>query len=480
MSEHTLPEDCSRWPANPFDLLGVAPGVSERDLRRAYARLIRAYKPEHSPEQFRRIREAYETVRSYAAFYTTFEAPADPPAPPDEDRQVAPSLSGVPESDDPAAPVEDRAPVPLPRTLDEELDEAWEWAVAGDEARAYARLLELRDAHPGRPETYLRLYCLLGLAPELDGRRKPCDFLAECLRESGGGGPCHEPYRLEIEDDPAEALTGRFVALLEATTQPGLLATFVEWRWRAAAGRGRFDVIGNDVPGLRARLAFDAEEVWLRLLAFAAGQLAWIPARPDAFGLAECLREIGTHQHLQLSSADVFDRLEFLERVAAGWHSLVKCGAVPADLLGLLSRFWARPFPEVRPAVMGLLAAIDQEKMEWLCYLDALQVYPALLALFGEILDSHQWTLDREDDDRDPDELAESARQFLEEFGGVRYGGGLRTRLLAFCLRERIDPEVVARVAIAETVPLPDARRDKLVNDWPLRHLYRACTLSGG
>ena len=41
MSESALPEDLSLWPDSPFQLLGVTPGASERDLRRAYTRLIR-------------------------------------------------------------------------------------------------------------------------------------------------------------------------------------------------------------------------------------------------------------------------------------------------------------------------------------------------------------------------------------------------------------------------------------------------------
>jgi hypothetical protein len=151
---------------------------------------------------------------------------------------------------------------------------------------------------------------------------------------------------------------------------------------------------------------------------------------------------------------------------------------VPADLLGLLSRFWARPFPEVRPAVMALLAAIDEARGAWLGHLDALEAAsPPLLALFGQMLDSYQWSLDLEDDDRDPDDLTALARHFLEEHGGFRYGAVLRPRLLNFCLRERVEPDVVAQVALAGTVVLPEARLDKLVNDWPLRHLYRACTL---
>ena len=45
--------------------------VLPRDLKRAYTRLIRAYKPEQHPEQFRRIREAYETALRYVEWYAT-------------------------------------------------------------------------------------------------------------------------------------------------------------------------------------------------------------------------------------------------------------------------------------------------------------------------------------------------------------------------------------------------------------------------
>src|SRR5437764_570636 len=69
VSEPSLPDDPARWPDDPYELLGVPRDVSPRDLRRAYTRLIRAYKPEHFPEQFRRIRAAYETVLRLAEFF---------------------------------------------------------------------------------------------------------------------------------------------------------------------------------------------------------------------------------------------------------------------------------------------------------------------------------------------------------------------------------------------------------------------------
>ncbi len=476
MSEHTLPEDFSRWPGNPFALLGVRPGASERDLRRAYARLIRVFKPEQYPEQFRRIREAYEEARRYASFFGTPEETADPPAPVPESPPPRPMPAPL-ESGDPEAPAADRpSPLPRPRSLEEELDEAWDQAADGDEARAYARLLDLHDRHPERPDICLRLHALLGVAPELDSRRTACDFLARGLRQAGGGA-CHELYRREIEDNPAEALTGRFAELLQATTRPGLLSTFVQWRWSAAGRLKRFEAIGEDLPGLRARLAAEDEELWLRLLASAADQLAWAPAPTISVGLAECLHEASRHEHLQLRCPDVFDRLEHLERIAAGWQALVNKGNVPADLLELLSRFWTRPFAEVRRSAITLLTAVAAAPDAWLAHLDRLnEGSPQLLSLFGDVLTSYEETLDPHTDDRDPEDLAVLARHFLEEHGGRRYPA-LRPRLLAFCLREWIGPDAVARVALSRTVVLPEGRLNKLVNDWPLRHVWRACTL---
>jgi hypothetical protein len=69
------------------------------------------------------------------------------------------------------------------------------------------------------------------------------------------------------------------------------------------------------------------------------------------------------------------------------------------------------------------------------------------------------------------------ARHFLEENHAFGYSA-LRPWLLTFCLREMINPEILARVALSVPVGLPDHRIEKLVNDWPLRHVYRACTLA--
>src|SRR4051812_18089872 len=69
MTPPELPEDSSQWPGDPFALLGLARGAAAIEIKRAYTRLIKKYKPEHPPDEFRRIREAYEACTAQSQWF---------------------------------------------------------------------------------------------------------------------------------------------------------------------------------------------------------------------------------------------------------------------------------------------------------------------------------------------------------------------------------------------------------------------------
>ncbi|MCG8649993.1 MAG: J domain-containing protein [Pirellulales bacterium] len=58
------PCDWSRLPDDPLGFFGLKPGFDRKDLKRAYGRLIRQYRPETHPRQFQQIRQAYEQLES--------------------------------------------------------------------------------------------------------------------------------------------------------------------------------------------------------------------------------------------------------------------------------------------------------------------------------------------------------------------------------------------------------------------------------
>ena len=49
---------------SPWETLGLEPGAQKRDIKRAYAALIKVHRPDDSPEEFQRIHQAYKAALS--------------------------------------------------------------------------------------------------------------------------------------------------------------------------------------------------------------------------------------------------------------------------------------------------------------------------------------------------------------------------------------------------------------------------------
>lgn len=52
--------------ADPHQILGVARGADEAEIRRRYLELVRLHSPEREPERFAEIRRAYDELRDPA------------------------------------------------------------------------------------------------------------------------------------------------------------------------------------------------------------------------------------------------------------------------------------------------------------------------------------------------------------------------------------------------------------------------------
>ena len=48
---------------NPYQVMGLASTATEPEIRRTYFKLVREHPPERDPDQFKRIRTAYEILR---------------------------------------------------------------------------------------------------------------------------------------------------------------------------------------------------------------------------------------------------------------------------------------------------------------------------------------------------------------------------------------------------------------------------------
>lgn len=508
MSEHALPEDLRQWPADPYRLLGVTHGVGPRDLKRAYTRLIRTFKPEQFPEHFRRIREAYENV---LRFVEIFGAPDIAPEPSKGGTQAREESVAAPQTNEPqrdeigqekeekdesvdlpvmrqglngdAPPAMERLHSPneecstaKPPARPERDDPAslWQLAVDGHDAAAYCRLRVLDQRQPGRAEVCLPLYWLLVLNPALEPQRAPADWLVHGLLHNGLGGPLRELYRREIADDPREATSPRCTRLLELELPAAAAADLLEWRWQAAGRLGHYWIIAEDIQRLRARMLRDDEETWVRLLFSAVEQLSAMcdPGRVTLL-IRQLRDELKQFEHLQGRLADALDRHEFLLEVARGLEVLRREPGIPPLFLELLPLSWTQPFPEVRPLLLRFLNDVAGQPWTFLKLFTRIQAQSsAALAQYGNLLLMLRATVPDIDETRSAEELAHPIRQFLTSGdwdGYLNFSG----ELLGFCLRDVVAPEQVAE-AVA---PQDDALAQRITDDWPLRYVWLSCRL---
>jgi len=59
----TSPSDPQRDLLDPETVLGVQPGAGDDEIRAAYLAKVREYPPDRSPEEFERVRDAYDLLR---------------------------------------------------------------------------------------------------------------------------------------------------------------------------------------------------------------------------------------------------------------------------------------------------------------------------------------------------------------------------------------------------------------------------------
>jgi hypothetical protein len=456
MSALDLPEDVSRWPENPYTLLGVAPDVAPVDLRRAYTRLIRIYKPEQFPAHFRRIREAYEAILCIV-----------------ELGQFTPAQTSAPGD----GPTDVAGPMPEADVVGAQLHALWEFAVAGEEELAYRRLQEFNDRHPGRQDIYRRLYWLLALSPALDTQRVPFDWLAASVHRAGWEPPNAELIRREIQADPRLALDENFQALIDAAGQSDVLLTVLCWRWQAATRLGRWQQLPKDLEALRPRVAPEGEEASARLLFRMLHYLAWAVEAPLEEAATRYSREIDGLQHLHGRMQEEFDQLEALRDLSAGWHALRRHPQAPHDLLAVVRGCWLLPRDLVRPDLWPLLEQMLRAPREWLEKLTLVQQQaPVVLNYLGNVFHHLQEENGALPEPPSPDVLAPRVAEFLLGKTRLPYSQ-FRGPALDFCLREAVPPGLLAAFIaspLGTQLGAGQALADQIQADMPLHCLSLA------
>jgi|SRR5579883_546482 len=461
MDAPPLPDDPRNWPTDPFALLGVPRSVSEADLKRAYTRLIRKYKPEHAPEEFRRIREAYEAAIEMSRWYRdappvreTFGdlpfTPVSPSAP--ESTNRSPEQPPHETQIDPSVQPVSHDPVEL----------AWTDAISGHWNDAYSALVSLADAHPHRADLPLRLYWLLALRPTLDATRTRHDWLATALARARLSGPAVELYRRELAVDPSVALYGPYVKLLELPDVDGRnLLAVANARLAAAAQDGRWALLELDLEALAARANAFPDAEWLRYVADLAGRAAG--DRPPL--VDRCYTLLTGLRHLHLSHGWAFDRLEHRQ----GMLTNLRMARIPEPVRRALAA--AESGRDVKKSLSDVIEWAAHNPFVALRTYDVGMASPAgrpFLMAFGQLLANHS---------EPPGEYPQDLLRHLVRKGLSRLPlrDYIRARgpLMQFLLAEQIDPDELIAVCNDDPATNNSDLFQRVQTDESLRLVYR-------
>jgi curved DNA-binding protein CbpA len=66
---------------DPRDVLGVSPNAGEEEIRAAYLRKVKEYPPDQAPEEFEKVRNAFEALRDPRKRTLAMLHASDPGAP---------------------------------------------------------------------------------------------------------------------------------------------------------------------------------------------------------------------------------------------------------------------------------------------------------------------------------------------------------------------------------------------------------------
>lgn len=483
MSDHTLPENPAHWPSNPYDLLGVRHGANRNELRRAYTRLLKLYKPERAPEEFRRLREAYEQATSWLPWNEEPE-----PRPPVVNVEPQPSATAHPQHGDAPQPAPDDAAVESVSQPESETQPASEPAQAAPRsvtvsfeqqadtywniwldrpAEAYRALAQLVERQPHSTDLYARLYWILSLQPQLDADRTPCDWLARGLRHCDWPGTLHALYWGEIDRDPVEAISNRYTELLLSMEQVDRLVDMAQRRWRAAA-LTKWSLIGADLESLRPRLERESASTWLQLLLMAVDELAWIDELDATQTFDKYAGEINRLGAVRVTDFDKLARFDILRELAAGFRRAAGNPLVPQALLTLSALSWTHPHWEIRPEIVAWLEEVFAKPQFVLDNFDRLAEGGAML------LAQLQGFLAPLDQSQDLWTTALRAGHIVDFIDRAEWSNyrKFRPALWSFCRRDFISPEQVAMATFQHSrfqLNTGTHLAEAIESDWPLR-----------
>lgn len=416
-----LPENLEDWPSDPYKVLDVDESTDKKTLKRLYTKLIRVYNPNHSPEHFRKIREAYdevlENLKSVAYFASL----------------------GVEVGESP----EEEQEIPKDRQdwYDQSLD-LWQDAIAGNIEGALSKFHEAHKQDPD-PDTTLKLYWLMKLTQ--------CSFkdLITCLQKSiehSADGRVLQAFFRELENEEDFTISTDFLNFIikAAGNDLGLFRQLVVKRWEVFYKRKELVNIQNDLEEARERFSLVSEDEWALLLLFVHKFISFANGEEVVPMLKKYHAEL---ESIPVSAGGDFDAAmdyyEFLRTV----RKVVRKASVdelPQEWRDIISDFWVGNESLYQENLRQIMIDWSLNPVDGLNSLEKVpfQMRPIIFTQVKRIVYSFSLSQGPYIFIQDESLIEEKCRSFLRGKEGLRYPLQ-REKLLNFCLNEDVAPDTL-------------------------------------
>ena len=490
-----LPQDSSRWPKDPFELLNLERRVDARTAKRAYFKLIREFKPDRFPVEFQKIREAYESVQSWLSWQ-------DHRANDDDELVVSTSNEASGEVSDKSVQVTEFADNSLVSQADAAVNRSSK-LLKTDPVELFFEILKtegLNDALPhlkninssmgsnqGSKVNLLK-YFIARFFPKTAGKsatspaREDVDlgysqgdlkriaWLLQALNSPETSAAAMAQLRFEFDLNHRLANCKSVLDYLAEVQDFGTLADFFKLRWEAI-GHYQPQTVVRDIKMLQSRsLEFGGYRGdWLSLLTESMNYTVWQRGEKYMVHTEACWQEISAND--QTWSADSIELLmlaaqDFRMRgSASSWMTVIPWAR--NTLPETKRRIWLPVAKEISDDPAGSLSRLDYR----------FRVHSMAMTIFEEGL---QHLVDLVGDSEAVDEMPwEDTRDlvscFLMELGTNDYAES-RIPIMEFCVLNQLS--LVTFAAAANTFVADDESEswlDLIQRDAPLRCVVNAC-----
>lgn len=465
MNSPALPESMDDWPSNLYELFGVSEKCSDRDLRRAYHRLIKIYRAEEYPEQFRKLNESYESLRARLRYEEEYRR--------QQENQDEESEEGDIEwfPNPPSSMFNDRQESPQPSRNVADCSVLYQTALEGDVDAAISKLEKFCQHNPQNEDSALQLFWLT----KITSGEPAFEVLETYLKQNGLTGRAFQVYLNELDRIPDAALRVSCRELLLASAGDPRMTGLTRLVWFLLYTKKSLKRIEQDLKDLKDDLVYDYPEQWKELV-YQAVEFMALAGLPKSNATFQKLRE-------EARECETIPGPEWIE---TRWEMVrhISCdagvpGAIPDNLVNIIRDSMMQDDWELRHRLEMLILPWVSVPSVGLATLDRLREWsPTATYLFHRSVSNSRSDEYLYYDKNASEQIRPAVLRFVNTSKAKSYSD-LRLDVCQFCKYEDLSLDWFLQSLIEcqqaeQTRFLQDDVIKMLDEDWPLKALIAA------